>query len=99
MGQKQQRLPLTGPAISRDQVSLSRMWPKNLHVRFGKTGCFEPRSHHLGSLGGISVGIRRVEFDQLFIDFASELVVRVFLGSPQHENTHYPFQHDPSSRD
>ena len=74
MGQKQKRLPIAAAMIARHEVAFFGMRTEDLNVGFGKARCLEPRGHGLGRLRRVSVNVRRIDFDELFVDLACELV-------------------------
>src|SRR5437762_2456785 len=79
MREEQHRLSAAGPAIPRNKISFSRIRPENLNVGFGKTGSLQPRGHHFSGCRRVADRIGGVDFDEVLIDIARKLVVRVHL--------------------
>src|SRR5215831_15314779 len=79
MSEEQHRLLLATSSIAGHQVTLTRIRTQHLDVVFGKSGGFQAFGHGLSSDGGISRGVGRIDFNQLFINFSGELDIGFIL--------------------
>ncbi len=80
MSQQQQRPPGPGAAQARHHVALARSRHQHLDVGGREPGGEQPASHRLRRLGVVADGVGRVDLDQLLIDLAQELLVRLERG-------------------
>ena len=85
MRQEQQRLALARAAVTRNEISLARVWTYNPDVGVGKARRLQPNGHRGSGFGGVAIGIGSIDLDQLPIDVTRKLVLRVIVGQSRKE--------------